>query len=284
MTLRVGRALALAWLALLALASVLGRALGSGADALQPHLASASTPEWLAWWALATQNTVGIVLAATLLAAFFGVALGAASAYGEDGVTGLGLRFVEFIGAVPGLILIGILRLADPSGGVLGVLLTLTLLRTLEVAQLVRGCVLAVLPSEFVEASRAFGASRRWQLRVHVLPRVVQPLAVNLLLGAGTLVGLEAALSFTGLGLPSRVPSWGGGLAVLAKGGSGASLAGAAWTIGASAAAFYGLAVLLDGRQRRAAVAPGPAPPGAPGAWRREAGALNGPDEASAGH
>ena len=52
---RLGRALALAWLALLALASLLGRALGSGADALQPHLASASTPEWLAWWALATQ-------------------------------------------------------------------------------------------------------------------------------------------------------------------------------------------------------------------------------------
>ena len=106
-----------------------------------------------------------IVLAATLLAALFGVGLGAASAYGDSGVTGLALRFVEFVGAVPGLILIGILRLADPSGGVLGVLMTLTLLRTLEVAQLVRGHVLAVLPSDFVEASRAFGASRRWRER-----------------------------------------------------------------------------------------------------------------------
>lgn len=282
--LRLGRTLALGWLGLLALASLLGRALAPGADVLQPHLGRASTSEWLSWWALATQNTLGIVLAATLLAALLGVGLGAASAYGDGGVTGLGLRFVEFIGAVPGLILIGILRLADPSGGVLGVLLTLTLLRTLEVAQLVRGHVLAVLPSDFVEASRAFGASRRWQLRVHVLPRVVQPLGVNLLLGAGTLVGLEAALSFTGLGLPSRVPSWGGGLAVLAKGGSGAALAGAVWTIGASAAAFYGLAVLLERRQRQAAVAPAPTSPGAPGAWRREASALNGPDEASAGH
>ena len=257
--LRIGRALALAWLGVLAVACLLGRVLAPDGDALQPHLARASAPELFAWWALATQNTIGIVVAATLLAAVFGVALGSASAYGDAGVAGLGLRFVEFIGAVPGLILIGILRLADPSGGVLGVLVTLTLLRTLEVAQLIRGHVLAVLPSDFVEASRAFGASRRWQLRVHVLPRVVHPLGVNLLVGAGTLVGLEAALSFTGLGLPSRVPSWGGGLAVLAKGGSGAALAGAVWTIGASAAAFYGLAVLLERWQRRAA--PEPEPP-----------------------
>jgi ABC-type dipeptide/oligopeptide/nickel transport system permease subunit len=284
MLLRLGRTLALAWLGLLALASLLGRVLAPGGDALQPHLARASAPELLSWWAVATQNTMGLVLAATLAAALFGVGLGAASAYGDGGLTGSGLRLVEFIGAVPGLILVGILRLADPSGGVLGVLLTLTLLRTLEVAQLVRGHVLAVLPSDFVEASRAFGASRRWQLRVHILPRVVQPLGVNLLLGAGTLVGLEAALSFTGLGLPSRVPSWGGGLAVLAKDGSAAALGGAAWTIGASAAAFYGLAVLLERRQRRAAAAAAPAPPGAPGAWRRGASALNGPDEASAGH
>jgi ABC-type dipeptide/oligopeptide/nickel transport system permease subunit len=41
--------------------------------------------------------------------------------------------------------------------------------------------VLFIISSEFVEASRALGASRRWQLRTHVLPRLSQPLAVNLL-------------------------------------------------------------------------------------------------------
>lgn len=284
---RLGGALALGWLGVLAVAVLLGRWLGSGTDAAlsQSRLAAASAAELLAWWALAAQNTVGLVLVATLAAALVGVALGAASAYGDGGLTGLALRLVEFVGAVPGLILIGILRLGDPSGGVLGMLVTLVVLRTLEVAQLVRAHVLAVLPSDFVEASRAFGASRRWQLRVHILPRVVQPLGVNLLLGAGTLVGLEAALSFTGLGLPSRVPSWGGGLAVLARGGgSGGALACIVCSIGASSAAFYGLAVLLERRQRRAAAAPHPEPPGASGAWRQGASALNGPDEASAGH
>lgn len=283
---KLGRALALAWLGVLAFAGLFGRWLGPSADAalVQPRLLHANGAELLGWWGVATQNTVGVVLGASLVAALVGVALGAASAYGDGGITGLALRFVGFAGTVPGLILIGILRMGDPSGGVLGMLATLAVLRTLEVAQLVRAHVLAVLPSDFVEASRAFGASRRWQLRVHVLPRVVQPLGVNLLLGAATLVGLEAALSFTGLGLPSRVPSWGGGLAVLVKGGSAGALGCAVASIGASAAAFYGLAALLERWQRRAAAAPLPTPPAAPGAWRREAGALNGPDEASAGH
>jgi len=282
--LRLGRALAFAWLAVLALATLSGRWLAPGAALAQPRLAHAGAAELFGWWAVATQNTVGIVLAASAVAALVGVLLGAASAYGEGGVTGVALRFVEFVGAVPGLILVGVLRLADPSGGVLAVLGTLAVLRTLEVAQLVRVHVLAVLPSDFVEASRAFGASRRWQLRVHVLPRVLQPLGVNLLLGAATLVGLEAASSFTGLGLPSRVPSWGGGLAAIARGGgSAAALACVVWSIGASAAAFYGLAALLARRQRQAARALQVAQ-GAAGAWRREAGALNGPDEASAGH
>jgi ABC-type dipeptide/oligopeptide/nickel transport system permease subunit len=195
------------------------------------------------------------------VAAALGVLLGASSVYGESGAGGLTLRLVEFLGAVPALILAGILRLADPSGGVFGLFATLALLRTLEVAQLVRAHVLLIIPSDFVEASRALGASRRWQLRTHVLPRLSRPLAVNLLLGASTLVGLEAALGVAGLGLPSAYPSWGGGLAVLFQGTGGGGraplvtglpLACVVGSIGATCAAFYGLAISLERRQRRA--------------------------------
>src|SRR5690606_34296189 len=93
--------------------------------------------------------------------------LGASSVYGENGAGGLCLRLVEFLGAVPALILVGILRLADPSGGVLGLVATLTLLRTLEVAQLVRAHVLMLLPSDFVEASRAAARDQRAARRLH---------------------------------------------------------------------------------------------------------------------
>lgn len=261
---RAARSLALAQLGLLALTAVLGRwlALGSDVAELQRRLPQANGPELLAWWAVASQNTAGIVLGATLVAAALGVPLGAASVYGESGAGGLVLRLVEFLGAVPALILAGILRLADPSGGALGLFASLALLRTLEVAQLVRAHVLLIIPSDFVEASRALGASRRWQLRVHVLPRLIQPLSANLLLGAATLIGLEAALGFAGLGLPKTSPSWGGGLAALARGGSALPVAWlpatcVVFSIGSTCAALYGLALSLERRQRRA---PGFAP------------------------
>lgn len=249
---RAARGLAFGLLGLLLLVAAFGGWLGpDAAHGSVLRLERASIPGLLRWWAAATQNTLGIVLAATLVSTALGGLLGASSVYGENGAGGLCLRLVEFLGAVPALILVGILRLADPSGGVLGLVATLTLLRTLEVAQLVRAHVLMLLPSDFVEASRALGASRRWQLRVHVLPRLAQPLAINLLLGASTLVGLEAALALTGLGLPGHVPSWGGGLAALVGAGRGGPLALVIASIGSTCAALYGLAISLERRQRR---------------------------------
>jgi ABC-type dipeptide/oligopeptide/nickel transport system permease subunit len=247
------RALALGQLALLALVSLLGRWLAAGVDtahvqALLPH---ASRAELLAWWAVATQNSVALVLAVTLVAGVLGGALGATRVYGDQSLGGLLSTSVELLGAVPALLLVGILRLADPSGGALGLFVTLSVLRTLEVAQLIRAQVLHILPSDFVEASRALGASRRWQLRVHVWPRLLRPLGINLLLGAATLVGLEAALTFSGLGLSNRTPSWGGGLAVLASGGDAGALAVVVASVGSTCAALYGLAALLERRQRR---------------------------------
>jgi peptide/nickel transport system permease protein len=215
-------------------------------------LPNAGGAEVFAWWAVATQNTVALVLVATLVATLLGSALGASAVYGDSGLGGLLLRVIEFLGAVPALILVGILRIADPSGGVLGLFATLSVLRTLEVAQLVRAQVLHILPSDFVEASRVLGASRRWQFRVHIWPRLLQPLSINLLIGASTLVGLEAALAFVGLGLPSRTPSWGGGLAALSRGGNGGALAAVIVSAGSTCAALYALAALLERRQRRA--------------------------------
>lgn len=234
-----------ALLALALLGALLAGASGDRGATLELGLASADASQLLAWWSLATRNVVGVVVVTTSIAALLGTLLGALSVYGGGAAGGWLFRFVELVGAVPGVILVGVLRFADTSGGVLALVLSLALLRILEVAQLVRAQVLATLPRDFVEASRALGASRRWQLRVHVLPRLTRPLAANLLLGASTLIGLEAALSFTGLGMPVGVPSWGRGLAALATGGSAAPLAAVIASIGLTSALLYGLGARL---------------------------------------
>lgn len=227
---------------------------GSGRSALelQAHLTQAEGRDVLRWWVLATRNVLSVSATATLLGGLLGSALGALAIYGSGGLTGALSRLVGFTSAFPGLLLVGLFRLGDPSHGVLALLAALSLLRTLEVAQLVRAELSSALLGDYVEASRALGASRRWQLRAHVVPRLARPLLANLLQGACWLIGLEAALSFVGLGLPAAVPSWGGGLAAVGALGRWQPLALAAASIGSSCAALYWLgAHLAAARPRR---------------------------------
>lgn len=217
----------------------------ASAAVLQAELAQAGAWHAWSWWVLATRNVLAVSATATLIGALLGAAIGALAIYGGHGPAGVLSRLAGFIGAFPGLLLVGLFRLGDPSHGVLALLCALSLLRSLEVAQLVRGEVLSAMLGDFVEASRALGASRRWQLRLHVLPRLTRPLVANLLRGGSALIGLEAALSFVGLGLPAGVPSWGGGLAVVARSGDSGPLLIAASSIALTSGALYGLALSL---------------------------------------
>jgi oligopeptide transport system permease protein len=247
MNARAARRMAIGSLFVLALIALLGGAWpGSAHDAGLPaaQLVLGDTTAVARWFALATRTVLGIVAAATVAAALFGTLLGTLTVFvGAGG--GLLSRLVELSSSVPLLILVGIWRLWDSSGGLWSLLGALALLRSLEVAELVRARVLATLSGDFIEASRALGATRRWQLRNHVAPRVVRPLLVNLCAGAVSLIGLEAALGFTGLGLPSHVPSWGGGLATLATAGQFAPLGCVVFGIAATAGAFHALGMSL---------------------------------------
>jgi ABC-type dipeptide/oligopeptide/nickel transport system permease subunit len=247
------RNLALGFLFLLLLAGLLSDLLAAphAAPALQQELESVSHSQLIAWWMLATRNVLAVSATATLFGALFGSALGALAIYGSGGIGGALSRLVGFTGAYPGLLLVGLFRLGDPSHGVLALLGALSWVRTFEVAQLVRAELLQALLGDFVEASRALGASRRWQLRAHVVPRLIRPLSVNLVQGASALIGLEAALSFVGLGLPAGVPSWGGGLATVARTEHVLPFAVAAASIGLTCAALYGLGASLGADRAR---------------------------------
>ena len=76
-------------------------------------------------------------------------------------------------------------------------------------ARIVRTQTQALREQEFILAERAMGASTARILRHHVLPNIAAPLFILASMDVPAVVGMEAGLSFLGLGVSPPVASWG---------------------------------------------------------------------------
>ncbi len=76
-------------------------------------------------------------------------------------------------------------------------------------ARVVRTQTRALRERDFILAERAMGASTGRILRDHVLPNIAAPLFILASMDVPAVVGMEAALSFLGLGVSPPTPSWG---------------------------------------------------------------------------
>jgi len=110
--------------------------------------------------------------------------------------------------AFPG-ILIAIAFVAFRGPGIFNLVVALSLGGWVGYARLVRGQVLAAREREFVEASRALGASDLRIITRHILPNIIQPVIVQAAIGMAGAILAEATMSFLGLGVPPPTASWG---------------------------------------------------------------------------
>src|SRR5439155_22918999 len=76
-------------------------------------------------------------------------------------------------------------------------------------ARLVRAQVLAAREREYVEASRALGATDFRVIVRHILANLIQPVIVQAGIGMAGAILAEATMSFLGLGVPPPTASWG---------------------------------------------------------------------------
>ncbi|MDQ6631436.1 MAG: ABC transporter permease, partial [Verrucomicrobiota bacterium] len=79
----------------------------------------------------------------------------------------------------------------------------------LTMARIVRGQVLSLRARNFVEASRALGASHARILLKHILPNVYGVIIVYLTLTIPAIILYESFLSYLGLGIQPPQASWG---------------------------------------------------------------------------
>jgi peptide/nickel transport system permease protein len=138
-----------------------------------------------------------------------GLIIGSIAGYYGGGID----RFVNVVVmnaflSFPG-ILLAIAFVAFRGPGIFNLILALSLGGWVGYARLVRGQVLAAREREFVEASRALGASDLRIIVRHILPNIIQPVVVQAAIGMAGAILAEATMSFLGLGVPPPTASWG---------------------------------------------------------------------------
>ena len=145
---------------------------------------------------------------ATMVALSIGITVGAVAGYVGRWVDNLLMRVVDVALSLPDLfLLIFASALLGPSFGTMVIIISLV--RWMNVARLVRASFLTLREREFIESSRAIGASPFRIVGVHLLPNSLSPVIVAGTLGVASAILAESTLSFLGLGLQPPAASWG---------------------------------------------------------------------------
>jgi peptide/nickel transport system permease protein len=152
--------------------------------------------------------TIPIALLLVGLSALIGGFLGAIAGYLRGLADGLVMRVADLVFAFPPIILAMVVT-AVLGRGLRNAALAIVVVAWPSYARVVRGLVLSVGDSEYVQSARLLGASARRALFRDVLPNIAGPVLVLMTLDLANAILLLSGLSFLGLGAQPPDPEWG---------------------------------------------------------------------------
>jgi peptide/nickel transport system permease protein len=156
-------------------------------------------------WASRISLLVG--LAATVLAVVIGSVVGILAGFFGRRFGGILMRLTEWFLVIPFLPLaIALAAILGPS--VTNIILVIGITSWPSTARLIRAQVLTLKERDYVDRSRALGASNWHLMTRHILPNVSPLILANTTLTVPIVILSEATLSFLGLGDPDNA-SWG---------------------------------------------------------------------------
>lgn len=117
-------------------------------------------------------------------------------------------RIVDAILSIPRLVFL-LVVMAILGGGIVNVVVALSLRSAATSVRVIRGEVLSVKEELYVESARVAGSRDRRILSKYILPNLIAPMMVVASINLGMAILSEAALSFLGFGVPPPNPTWG---------------------------------------------------------------------------
>jgi peptide/nickel transport system permease protein len=162
----------------------------------------------LARLAYGARVSLAIAFFAALLSLTIGVSLGMVTGYYGGIVDDIAIWVITTLNSIPSLFLL-IIVVAFLSPNATALILVLGLLGWPSTMRLVRGETLAMREREFIVSARAMGATNIRIMFNHILPNLLSIVIVTLAIDIGSLLLVEAGLSFLGLGVQPPTPTWG---------------------------------------------------------------------------
>jgi peptide/nickel transport system permease protein len=153
-----------------------------------------------------------IGISAAMFSTLLGVTLGLISGYYQGGpltfIDDAIMWFITTLNSIPTLLLLILLTsvLRPDIGTLIAVLTIVTWTGTMR---LIRGEAMVAREQEYIVSARAMGAGALRIMFVHILPNTVSVLVTSLAIQVGSIILIESALSFLGLGVRPPEPSWG---------------------------------------------------------------------------
>lgn len=152
--------------------------------------------------------SMSVGVGAVVVYVVIGVLLGLLAGYYGGWVDQVIMRITDVFMSFPYFMVILILvSVLGPS--LLTIICVIGVLAWPMISRLVRGSVLSIKRSDYVQAAVALGYRTPRILFRHILPNTLSPIIVNATFGVAQAIILESGLSFLGMGVRPPAASWG---------------------------------------------------------------------------
>ncbi len=156
----------------------------------------------------AGQISLGIGFGSAILTMTIGLVLGVITGFYGGIVDDFMNWVITTLDSIPALVLLLLIAaIFSPSPEAL--VLVLAIIGWTGITRLVRGETMSLRSREFIVSARAAGASDWRIMFVHIIPNLFSIVVITLAINIGTLILVESALSFLGLGVQPPTPTWG---------------------------------------------------------------------------
>lgn len=150
-----------------------------------------------------------IAISVAMVTLLVGLLMGSIAGFAGGLWDTLIMRFVDMIFGFPGFLLILAIVAVLQEASVTNMIFALCLTGWASYARLVRGEILHLKEKEHVLSATALGLPR-WRILVfHIWPNLVAPLVIQASFSMAVTIITESSLSFLGLGVSPKTPTWG---------------------------------------------------------------------------